>query len=185
MYKDILNKIKPDLDKAVEHLKTELAGFQVGRATPALVENIIVDCYGQSLPIKQLGSIHTPEPRMLIIQPWDKTILKEIERAIFASRPGLSAAVDSDAIRVHIAPLNEERRKELSSILSDKLEEAKITIRLRREKAWKEIQDLTRDGKIREDDKFRAKDELQKMVDDYNGKMDEMGESKEREITTV
>jgi ribosome recycling factor len=185
MHKDIINKLKPDFDKAIEHLKIELNGLQVGRATPALVENIIVECYGQKLPIKQLGSIHAPEPRMLIVQPWDKTILKEIEKTIAISRPGLSASVDGDVIRVNVASLNEERRKELLSILSDKLEEARITIRLRREKAWKEIQDLTRDGKIREDDKFRAKDKLQEMVDDYNEKIDEMGESKKKEITTV
>ena len=148
MYKEIINKIKPDFDKAIEHLKTEANGLQVGRATPALVENIIVECYGQRLPIKQLGSIHAPEPRMLIVQPWDKTILKEVEKTITTSRPGLSASIDGDVIRVNVASLNEERRKELLSILADKLEEARITIRLRREKAWKEIQDLTRDGKI-------------------------------------
>ncbi|MBI4837088.1 MAG: ribosome recycling factor [Candidatus Portnoybacteria bacterium] len=185
MYKDIINKLKPDFDKAIEYLKTELNGLQVGRATPALAENIIVECYGQKFSIKQLGSIHVSEPRVLIIQPWDKTILKQIEKAIFTSRPGLSAAVDGDVVRVSIASLNEEKRKELLSILSDKLEEAKITIRLRREKAWKEIQDLTRDGKIREDDKFRAKDDLQELVGDYNEKVDEMGDVKEKEIMTV
>lgn len=185
MYKDIINKIKPEINKTIEHLKNELGGLQVGRATPALVENIEVDCYGQRLPIKQLGSILNPEPRILLIQPWDKTILKDIEKAISTSRPGLSAAVDGENVRINVASLTEERRKELLAIMSDKLEQARIAIRLRREKAWKEIQDLTREGQIREDDKFRAKDELQKVVDEYNEKIEEMGESKEKEIMTV
>lgn len=185
MYKDIINKIKPEIDKTIEHLRNELAGLQVGRATPALVENIEVECYGSRMPIKQLGSIHTPEPRVLIIQPWDKAILKDIEKTISVSRPGLSAMVDGEIVRINVASLNEERRKELLSILSDKLEQARVAVRLRREKAWKEIQDLTRGGQIREDDKFRAKDELQDLVDEYNKKIGEMGESKEREIMTV
>jgi ribosome recycling factor len=185
MHKEIINKIKPELEKATQHLKTELGSLQVGRATPALVENIEVECYGSRTPIKHLGSISAPEPRLLVIQPWDKNILKDIEKAIATERPGMSPVVDSEIIRISMPLLSEERRKELISMLSDKLEQAKINIRLRREKAWKEIQDLTREGKIREDDKFRAKDELQEMIDDYNEKIDEMGENKEKEIMTV
>jgi ribosome recycling factor len=185
MYKDLINKIKPDINKIFEHLKSELGSLQVGRATPVLVENIEVECYGNRLPIKQLGSINVPEPRMIIIQVWDMNILKDVEKAIRTERAGLSPVVDGEIIRVNIPPLNEERRKELSSILADKLEQARIAIRLRREKVWKEIQDLTRESKIREDDKFRAKDELQKLIDEYNEKIEEMGKSKEKEIMTV
>ncbi len=185
MYKDLINKIKPDINKIIEHLKGELGSLQVGRATPALVENIEVECYGNRLPIKQLASINVPEPRMIIIQAWDMSILKDIEKAIRTERPGMSPVVDGEIIRVNIPSLNEERRKELSSILADKLEQARIAIRLRREKVWKEVQDLTRESKIREDDKFRAKDELQKLIDEYNEKIEEMGKSKEKEIMTV
>jgi ribosome recycling factor len=185
MYKDLINKIKPDLNKAVDHLKSELASLQVGRATPALVENIDVPCYDSTSPVKALGSINVPEPRMIVIQPWDPSILSDIEKAIKTERPGLSPVVDGEIVRVNIPQLNEERRKELISVLSDKLEEARINIRLRREKVWKEIQDLSREGKVREDDKFRAKDELQKLVDEYNEKAEEMGKSKEKEIMTI
>ena len=94
-------------------------------------------------------------------------------------------AVDGEIVRINIPPLNEERRKELTSALSEKMEQARIAIRLRREKVWKEIQDLVREGKIREDDKFRAKDELQDLVDEYNEKIEEMGESKKKEVMTV
>jgi ribosome recycling factor len=185
MYKDLINKMKPEINKAVEHLKSELGGLQVGRATPALVENIEVECYGSRTAVRQLASISAPEPRMLIIQPWDPSITKDIERAISSARSGLSVAADGEIVRINIPPLNEERRKELISVLSEKLEQARIAVRLRREKVWKEIQDLAREGKIREDDKFRAKDELQDLVDEYNEKIEEMGESKKKEIMTV
>ena len=185
MYKDLINKIKPEINKAVEHLKTELGALQVGRATPALVENIEVECYGSRSTIRQIASINAPEPRMLIVQPWDPSILKDIERAISTAKSGLSTAADGEIVRINIPALNEERRKELISILTEKLEQARIAVRLRREKVWKEIQDLTREGKIREDDKFRAKDELQDLIDEYNKKIEEMGKNKEKEIMTV
>lgn len=185
MYKELISKIKPEIDKAMAHFKLEIGSLQVGRATPALVENIEVECYDGRMPIKQIASINAPEPRMLIIQPWDGAILKDIEKAISSSRPGLSATVDGEAVRVNIQPLNEERRKELLTILSDKLEQARIAIRLRREKVWKEIQDLAREGKVREDDKFRAKDDLQKLIDDSNEKLEELAENKKKEIMTV
>ena len=185
MHKELINKIKPEINKAIEHLKSELGGLQVGRETPALVENIEVDCYGGRTPVRQIASINAPEPRMLVIQPWDPAITKDIERAISSARSGLSVAVDGEIVRINIPPLNEERRRELISVLSEKLEQARIAVRLRREKVWKEIQDLAREGKIREDDKFRAKDELQDLVDEYNEKIEEMGESKKKEVMTV
>lgn len=185
MYKEIIEKIKPNLDKTIEFLKREITGLQTARATPALVENIEVECYGTKMPIRQIAAINVPEPRSLIISPWDKTTLKEIEKAISLSRPGLMPVVDGDLIRVSILPLSEERRKELMTILIDKLEEARISIRLQRERAWKEIQELTRAGKIREDDKFRGKDELQELIDEYNEKIEEIGEKKKKEIMTV
>ena len=184
-YKDIINKIKPDLDKTLEYLRSEIGGLQVGRATPALVENIEVECYNSKMSLKQLAAIHVPEPRSLMIQPWDSNILKDIEKAISDSRRGLAPVVDGDLIRVKIPPLSEERRKELLSILIDRLEQTRIAVRLRRDEAWKEIQELTRQGKIREDDKFRGKDELQKLIDEYNEKIEEAGETKKKEITTI
>lgn len=185
MYKEIIDKIKPDLDKVIEYLRREANALSIGRATPALVENIEVECYGSKMPIRQLAAITVPESRSLIIQPWDKTILKDIEKAIYSSRPGLSPVIDGDLIRINTPPLSEERRKELMTILNERLEQARISIRLRREETWKGIQELTRQGKIREDDKFRGKDELQKKIDEYNKKIEEIGESKKREIMVV
>ena len=185
MYKQIINNLKPGLDRAINYLKEEFSSLQAGRANPSLVEDIIVECYDQKMPLKQVASIQMPEPRVIIIRPWDKEIIKNIELSIKNSKLGLNPSLDSDIIRLNIPSLNEERRKELTKIISEKAEEAKISIRRQREDAWREIQDLEKEKQILEDDKFRAKDELQKIIDEYNGKIDAMKKKKEGEIMTV
>lgn len=185
MYQQIIKKIKPELERTLDYLKSELAGLQIGRATPGLVEELPVDCYGQRLPLKQLAAIQAPEPRLLLIRPWDKSIIKDIEKAISQSRLGLSPSVDDDAIRLKVPPLSEERRKELAKIVQERVEECRISVRRHREDAWKEIQEMEQRKEIREDDKFRAKDELQKLVDEYNEKIDEARKKKEEEIMKV
>lgn len=185
MYKQIIDKIKPNLEKALAKLKEELGSVRSGRATPALIETVEVECYGSRSQLRELAAITAPEPRSLLVQPWDQSIIKEIEKAIQSSRSGLSVAAVGDQIRIAVPPLNEESRKELVRGLHQKMEAAKMTIRSSREQAWKEIQEGERTGAIRQDDKFRGKDELQKVIDQYNKKIDEMGEAKEREIMTV
>lgn len=184
-YKELISKIKPSLERTLEYLKNELMGLQVGRATPRLVEDLEVECYNQFLPIKQLAAIQVPEPRVIVIRPWDKNIIKDIERAISNSRLGLTPAVDEDTVRLNIPPLSEERRRELVKILQDKAEECRISVRRQREDIWKEIQALEREGKIPEDDKFRAKDKLQELIDEYNKKIDEAAQRKREEIMKV
>jgi len=185
MYKDIINKIKPNLEQALLKFKEDLGSLRTGRATPALIETVEVECYGSRLPLKQVAAISAPEPRVLIVQPWDRNIIKDIEKAIGASRSGLSVAMAGDLIRINIPPLNEESRKELVRVLHQKMESVRIVIRSLREQVWKEIQDKERSGEIREDDKFRGKDELQKLIDEYNKKIEDLGEMKEKEIMTV
>ncbi len=185
MYKEIINKLKPNFDRTIEYLRSELAGLQVGRATPSLIEDLEVECYDQKMPLKQLAAIQAPEPRTILIRPWDKNILKDIEKAINQSKLGLSPVIEEEFIRLKIPPLSEERRKELTKILQEKLEECRISVRRQREEVWREIQDLEQAGKISEDDKFRAKDELQKVIDDYNEKIEEMGKNKEKEIMGI
>ncbi len=185
MYKNIIQKIKPGLDNAIIHFREELGSIRTGRATPALIETVEVEVYGSRSSLKQLAAITVPEPRVLLVQPWDGNILKEIEKAIIASRSGLSVAVTGEQIRINIPPLTEESRKELVRNLRQKMESAKMTVRNFREQAWKEIQDGERAGLIREDDKFRGKDELQKTIDEYNKKIEESGGAKEKEITTI
>lgn len=184
-YQELINKIKPDLDRTSEYFKGELSKLRVGRATPAMVEDLEVECYGSRMPIKQLANITAPQPRLIIIQPWDKSILEDIKKAISQSSLGVSPVIDGEVIRVNIPPLSEERREELVKILRDRMEEARISIRHKREEAWKEVQESERAGEIPEDDKFKAKDKLQDLVDEYNKKIEEIGKKKEGEIMRV
>lgn len=185
MYKEIIDKIKPSLERTVEYLKGELSGLQVGRANPSLVEDLEVDCYDQKMPLKQLANIQAPEPRSILIRPWDKSIIRNIEKAINDSKLGLSPVVEEDFIRLKIPSLDEERRRELAKIVQEKLEECRISVRRQREEVWRQIQDLEKEGKISEDDKFKAKDDLQKVIDDYNRQIEEIAKRKEEEVMKV
>jgi len=182
-YKEIIEKIRPELEKAIKFLEGELQKIRTGRASPALVENIMVDCFGQKLPLKQLAAISCPEPKQILIQPWDKSYIEGIEKALSQANLGASPVVDKDVIRLTLPSLTEEFRKDLLRVLSEKKEQAKQTVRRWREEVWREIQDQFKEGNIREDDKFKAKDELQELIDEYNKKIEELGEKKKREIS--
>lgn len=181
-YKETIDKIKPELDKVITFLERELAKIRSGRASISLVEDIMVDCFGQKTPLKQLGAITLQGPRQILIQPWDKSYLESIEKAIFQSKIGISPVIDKEVIRINLPPLSEEFRKDLLRVLSEKQEEARKTVRRWREEAWGEIQEGFKEGEVREDDKFRAKDELQDLVDKYNEKIEELGERKKKEV---
>lgn len=181
-YKEIINNIKPELDKVIAFLDRELAKVRTGRASPSLVEDIVCDCFGQQFPLKQLAAISIPESRQILIHPWDKSYIEGIVRALEKTGIGANPIVDKETIRINLPSLSEEYRKELLKLLSQKQEDAKKTIRHFREEAWAEIQEGCRQGKIREDDKFRGKEELQKLIDEYNEKIEEIGERKRKEI---
>lgn len=185
VYKEIVNKIKPELDKVIEYYKNELSKLRTGRASISLVEDLQVECYGQPLPLKQLATLSLADARSILIQPWDKSILPAIEKAISNSNLNLAPIVDGEKIRIQLPSMTEENRKNLVKILKEKMEEARISVRHWREKAWEEIQEGYKVGEIREDDKFRGKDELQKVIDEFNEKIEELGEKKEGEIMTV
>lgn len=184
MYKEYINAVRPEFDKVVAFLEKETGKIRTGRANPSLVEDIVVDCFGQKFPLKQLAFISTPEPKQILINPWDKSYIEGIVQALEKSGGvGSSPVVDKDSIRINLPPMTEDYRKNLIYLLSEKQEEARKTIRHWREEAWKKIQDETRAGKVREDDKFRAKDELQKLIDEYNEKIESIGEKKKKEIS--
>jgi ribosome recycling factor len=183
MYREIIDNIKPELDKVISFFERELAKIRTSRATPALVEDIVVECFGQKFPLKQLAAISTPGPKQLLIQPWDKSYIEGIVRALENTGIGANPIVDKDVIRINLPSLTQDYRKELLHLISEKQEEARKTVRKWREEAWSEIQEGFREGKIREDDKFKAKDELQDLVDEYNEKIEKMGEKKKKEIT--
>ncbi len=184
MYKELIDNLKPELDKAIEFLHKEFMKIKTSRATPAMVEDIEIDCYDQKMPIKQLANIGAPQARLITIDPWDKSILPELERGI-RQNSSLSPVVDGEIIRINIPPLSEDQRKEYVKIINDKTEEARISVRLHREKVWKEVQEMERKGELPEDDKFKAKDDLQKLVDDYNKQIEDLRKNKESDIMTV
>lgn len=182
--KDLLNSKKHSFDAALEFYKTDIASIRTGRATPALVEDIVVDAYGQNqkMHVKELATITAPEPRSLLIQPWDKGVVQAIEGAIRKSEIGLSPVVDGQTIRLNIPSLTEERRKEFIKLLKQKTEDARVKIRRIREDIWHKVQTMEHAHEISEDEKFKAKDDLQKMVDDYNKKTEELEKKKEQEL---
>lgn len=182
MHQEIINKIKPELDKVINFLERELSKIRTGRASPFLVEDVVVDCFGQKLPLKQLAAISIPESKQILIQPWDKSYIEGIVRALEKTGVGANPIVDKETIRINLPPLTEDYRKDLVRLLSEKQEEARKTIRRWREEAWAEIQEGFKQGKIREDDKFKAKDELQDLVNEYNEKVEEIGERKKKEV---
>jgi len=185
MYKEAIEGNKESFDKAVEFFKGEISQLRTGRASAALVDSLMVDYYGSKSPLKQVASVTVPEPRTIVISPWDKGALVYIEKAVRESQLNLNPVNDGQVVRINIPQLNEERRKELVKLLNQKAEESRVAIRKVRESVWEEIQDLEKTGKIGEDDKFQGKDKLQKVVDEYNKIIEEVREKKEEEILTV
>ena len=180
--KSLMENLKKELNGALEFLKNDLNQIRGGRASPVLVENLKVDAYGGRLNLKEVATIMVPDARTLIIQVWDKNGVSAVAKAIEESRLGLNPNIDGQNIKLALPPLVDERRKEMIKLLHEKLEQVRIRIRRERDKVWDKVQDLAKEKKISEDDKFRAKDELQKAVDEFNKKVKEMGEGKEREL---
>lgn len=180
-----LTPVSPKLNKVIEHLRNELAGIRSGRATPALVEHIKVEAYGAFTPLIELASITAPEPRLLTVSPWDKSIIKEVEKALQAANLGVQPTVDGTLVRLNFPALTEERRHELTKLVNTKLEEAKVSIRNVREETLKHIKDKKTSGEISEDEFFLIQKELQKMVDENNELIKQIGADKEKEIMTI
>src|SRR3989344_59137 len=185
MIPELIKKNIPLFESSLDHFSEEAAKIRTGRANPGLVENLQVDYYGTKSPLKQVASISIPEARQILIQPWDKGSLVFIEAAIRESDLGLNPGNDGIAIRITLPALTEERRKDLVKTLNARAEDARISIRTTRDEIWKEIQEKERNKEIAEDDKYRGKDDLQKVVDEYNQKLEAVRQKKEDEILTV
>lgn len=181
-YKEIIDKVKPEFEKSFKFLEGELAKIRTSRASPTLVEDIEVSAFGSKFTIKQLGAISAPQVNQIVIQPWDISYIEPIEKAISQSGLGMSAVVDKDVIRLNLPMLTEEYRMSLNKILNEKAEQAKQVIRRQREDAWNKIQAAQKAKEISEDDKFRGKDELQKVVDEYHEKIKKAVEKKKQEL---
>ena len=185
MINDFIVTHKSEFEKAIEHLKTELAGLRTGRATPALVENLLVEAYGAKMPLNQAASISVPDPKTILVQPWDNALVQEIEKAIASSNLGLGISVKGVFIHLSVPSLTEEKRKNLVKILHEKLELARVSIRGLRDKIREGIIKKEKDKEITEDEKYRHFEELDKTTTEFNNQIKEMGERKEKEIMTV
>jgi len=182
---DSISKAHGEFEKALTHLLDEFGRMQVGRASSALVENINVDVYGASQPLKAIASISIPEPRTLQIQPWDKGNLAGIEKAIVGIGTGLNPINDGNFVRINIPPLTEERRKDLTKHVHKFAEDARITVRNARQDAHNTFKQLKSDNDITEDDLRDADKKLQEKVDDVNKKIDEASKTKENSVMTI
>ena len=182
IYKEFIDKVKPEFEKTFRFLEGELAKIRTSRASPALVEDITVDAFSQKFPLKQLGAISTPATNQIVIQPWDISYIEPIEKAISQSGLGMSCVVDKNLIRLNLPMLTEEYRNSLGKILNEKAEQAKQAMRRQREDCWNKIQAAQKAKEISEDDKFRGKDELQKVIDDYQEKIKNLVEKKKNEL---
>ncbi len=173
------------MQKAVEILKQDLSAIRTGRASSALVERITVDYYGAPTPINQVASISVPEARLLVIQPWDRKLLTDIEKAIQKSDLGINPNNDGQVIRLAIPPLNEERRREMVKTLHKKLDEHKVAIRNIRRDAQDKLRDREKKKEISEDELKRSTERLQKLTDRFIDEMERVGKTKELEILEV
>jgi len=176
---------KEQFDKAIDHLKNEIASLRTGRATPALVEDVNVEAYGTKQKIVSLASITVADAKTINIQPWDKSVLADIEAALRNSSLGINPVNDGEMIRVILPDLTTERRAELIKVLHTKLEQARITVRKVREDVRTEIDRALKDKEISEDEKFKYQDDLEKIVKEYNDSIKSIGEEKEKEINKV
>ena len=181
-YKEFIGKVKPEFEKAFKFLQGEMDKIRTSRANPSLVEDMEVVCFDQKFPLKQLAAISSPEPNQIVIQPWDPSYIQPIEQAAANSGLGMSAAVDKKLIRLSLPLLTEEYRHSLVKVLNAKAEEGRQTLRHFREDAWNKIQKAEKEGLLSEDDKFRGKDELQKLIDEFQKKIKELIERKEKEL---
>ncbi|HEX7167999.1 MAG TPA: ribosome recycling factor [Acidimicrobiales bacterium] len=171
--------------KAVSHLQNEFQGIRTGRATPALVEHLKVDYYGSDVPMQQIAGFHVPEPRLLVITPYDKSALRNIEKAIQNSDLGVNPSNDGNVIRLAFPALTEERRKEFVKVAKHKAEEARVSVRNVRRHARHDLEALEKDGDITSDELERAEKEFEKVTHDYVAEIDRMLHHKEQELLEV
>ena len=182
---NFLESHKEDFAKAVEHLKGELSSLRTGRANASLVENILVEAYGVKTPIRGLANITVPDPKTLVIEPWDKSVIKDMEKAIQMANTGINPVNEGTKIRLSMPQMTEENRKDMIKILGQKLEQARISLRNVRETVKDEIAKAEKDKKIGEDEKFRFQAELEEFVKEKNEEVKVIGEKKEKELMTI
>lgn len=182
---EILKEAKEQMEEVIELVEDDLKSIKTGRAKPSLIEDLKVEAYETIMSLKELASITAPDPHCLVVSPWDKTIIKEIEKAIASSDLHLTPRVENDLIRVQIPPLTEETRRDLVKLVYQKLESGRRLLRQVRNEAKGEIEDLEGKPGVSEDDIKNWLDELQELVNEFNEKLETLGKNKEKELMTV
>ncbi len=185
MIDDALDELRQRMVKSVEVLQDDLIGIRTGRASPALLERLPVEYYGTMTPLNQMASIAAPEPRLLVVKPWDASALHDIERAILKSDLGLTPMNDGKLIRLSIPRLTEERRRDLVKVVAKRVEEARVSIRNLRRDALQDLKDFENEKMISEDEFYRGKDKVQELTDEFIKQVDEIGKRKETEVLEI
>jgi ribosome recycling factor len=185
MIKELVLDAEKRMKSTILSLEDDLAGVRTGRASPALVERMSIEYYGSPVPLIQLATISVPEPRQLMIKPFDPASIKDIEKSILASDLGLTPMNDGKVIRLHLPPLNEERRRDLMKSVHNRLEEARVAVRNIRRDSNKDIRDFEEEKMISKDDLERGEEDIQKLTDKYIEEIAEVGKKKEVEVMEV
>ena len=183
--KDVIDTMSGKMKKTIEVLRVDLASVRAGRATPALLEKVHVDYYGTPTPVTQVASVTVPEPRMIVIQPWEKNLLKEIEKAIMKSDLGLNPNSDGSVIRLNLPQLTEERRKDLVKTVHKKSEDARVIVRNLRRDANDSVKKAEKAKEITEDEAKKANEDIQKLTDKFIKEVDAVMEAKEKDVMEV
>ena len=180
-----LKEARARMQDAVEAVQREFATVRTGKATPGLLDTVRVDAYGAKMPLNQVATVHTPEPTLLVVQPFDKSLMGDVEKAIQVADLGLNPSNDGNVIRIPVPPLNEERRKEFVKILHKMAEEGKVSIRHARHAARDDIQARIKEHEIGEDDGHRQLDEVEKLTHEFQEKIDDLLKAKEAEVMAI
>jgi ribosome recycling factor len=185
MVDELIAELNGRMQKTVDGLAKELATVRAGRATPALLDNIAVDYHGSLIPLNQLGTLSTPDVNLIVIQPWDRASLRDIEKAILAANIGLNPANDGSLIRVVIPPLSEERRNELVKLVARRVEERRIAVRNVRRDGIEKLREMERDKQISQDELKNSTKKIDQLTEVFVDRVNELGEGKEREIREI
>jgi ribosome recycling factor len=185
MIKDVIDDAEVRMGKAIEALRRDLGTIRTGRASPSLVDRLTVDYYGSSTPLNQLAGISVPEPRLLVIQPWDRGSMPAIEKAIMKSELGLNPTNDGQVVRIAIPPLTEERRRQLVKLVHGHVEESKVALRNIRRDAMAHVKELLNEKMIGEDDERRAEQQVDELTKRFVNDAERVGKSKEQEVLEV
>ncbi len=185
MRNEVHQHLEEKMEKTISVLKEDLGVIRAGRANPTLLDKIVVDYYGSPTPLKQIAGVSAPEPRLILVSPYDKSAIKDIEKAIMVSDMGFNPSNDGIQIRIAIPQLTEERRKELTKLVAKTGENAKVALRNSRRDANDKLKKMEKDGELSEDDTKKATDEVQKIIDKYSKEVDDIVNKKEKEVMEV